>query len=518
MDASGTSSFDADRNAGAVAPWALAAMVALSIAYLRAAGRPSRAGAGLSAAAAPEASDRALRGSVVGPGGAPIRGAVVRVVLRGRDDPGVDVFDRAPRRAPVAVTTSSTGAFAFPPSHFEKGFVEIRASAPGLAATTRTLWTDPDAPAPFLVLRLERASDVTGVVVDHDGAPIPGVVIVADDGDETGATSDACGRFLLRDVPGASPWRRYRVRMGTRRGDVETPSTVDRLTLRVARGAPISVRIADEAVAPIAGAEVMAFVDGFRRRFARPAHGTGEVVVRLDDVARTDREGRCAAAAPSLRDLEVGVAAPGFETKCRFVDPKRAAPEDFVLPRDVREPPRAVAFGSGLALPGLEVVRPGWLRAWRTPSREETSAWFDAAFAGDAVLGSAAPEALATVEICRGADVEGLVLRTDGTAVAGARVDVRPRRDDAAHPTRSGLGVALEPEATSAATDARGRFRLRGLPRDFVRIDVHDERDDARASKRLDLSLQVPASVVFAPRRAAPPPADDGPGDLPGGL
>ncbi len=114
-----------------------------------------------------------LRGVVLGPGGAPVPEAQVRLMQRRETAPGGDLVAmfsaaHAGRDTIAETVTDSTGAFQFSPDVPPYG--DLVASIVGLAEGSRPC----DGYGPWL-LELAQSADVRGTVEDHSGRPLAGV-------------------------------------------------------------------------------------------------------------------------------------------------------------------------------------------------------------------------------------------------------------------------------------------------------------------------------------------------------
>jgi protocatechuate 3,4-dioxygenase beta subunit len=153
-------------------------------------------------------------------------------------------------------------------------------------------------------IELDRAGDVAGTVVDEQGQPIPGAVILAawpvDEGPnrrgwrKATALSGLDGRFRVRGaIEGAE------AELTAVRGPLRTPKPVTarvgdpepaRLVLDSSQSAALSGRVVDEQGRPLAGARV--HLRELRRYESGQVEGDDLVVFERGPILVTDAEGR----------------------------------------------------------------------------------------------------------------------------------------------------------------------------------------------------------------------------------
>jgi len=146
-----------------------------------------------------------------------------------------------------------------------QGFFPLYARAPlYLPRTARVTAAHLRSEGRAPTLALARAAVLRGLVVDPQGAPLPGSTVLAlpetDDGIAP-TTTDCAGRFELRQLRGGSPYEVRAVRPGYLPASVEaaarpqpSESAALRIVLSPARAA--RGRVQDAAGRPVAGAEV----------------------------------------------------------------------------------------------------------------------------------------------------------------------------------------------------------------------------------------------------------------------
>jgi hypothetical protein len=327
----------------------------------------------------------------------------------------------------------------------EHAFGPLRVCALGAGLATAVA----EAPAGARDVRLVAAParDVRGIVVDADGAPVPGAIVRGSAGgvvEQTTALED--GSFVLRRFAAAPELEAFRDHVGlsarAKGGDAPPTLVLPRAVLVPGRVLALG---SGEAVA---GARVF-----WRDRVVAEADATGAFAVPVD---------------PLSPPLSVSVVAPGY-----VVEPEQAGSGDTL---DVRlakaEPMRgrvadALGRGVGGAVVKLagdvtfvantdeggvfvhDAVPRGLVRlAARAPGFLETAVRLDAGAAGDEV----------TLSLSRGAAVAGRAVR-EGAPVTGARVSAL----DA-----GGAEVAF------GYTDAQGRFLFGGVPLAAARLVAAD--------------------------------------------
>jgi protocatechuate 3,4-dioxygenase beta subunit len=207
-------------------------------------------------AATLEGNRATIEGSVIGPDGQPVAGAVVRLDLSPRPSPAPSL-GLPPAPFSRTVTTTADGRFSFES-------LEPRAYA--IAASTRDLIAGPytviDTDPP-LVIRLAEAAFATVVVVDEDRRPVTGAQVQVRGWTAT-AQTDATGTAMLGPVqpgyrgidveaPGYAP---------TSGGILMGPAAAQaEHTIVLHRGWPVLGRVVDVNHQPIAGARITATSD-----------------------------------------------------------------------------------------------------------------------------------------------------------------------------------------------------------------------------------------------------------------
>jgi uncharacterized GH25 family protein len=397
-----------------------------------------------------------VRGTVLDPRGQPVAGAHV-TTSRGDGPPSASTL------------TDERGAWRFPV--VAAGNHVFAAVVDGHPPAQASLHVDGTRPTEGVVLQLELGAQVTGVVVDEAGAPVPNArVDVVVDGRPFVRWCGADGRFVVT---------------GLRRGayslvasDGDRASAPVRVDVSTSDAADLTVTIADTTISgivvdvtgqPVARAEVSAFPEG-----EYYGHGLGGDTI-------TDSSGR----------FTVGpLVAGSYLVGARWSDTPRD--NRYLLPdmetvrtgtRDLRIVlPAAGAIRGRVTLGGQPLTRYGVSIAGSFPPHVVASAegvferrglppgktgviiaaeGFATRSLRRVVVEAGEVTDLGTIEVDLGREVRGKVVDADGAAVAGATVAI----GSYFHPLEDDPYVAAILRQRRAETDADGVFVIRGVSR-----------------------------------------------------
>jgi protocatechuate 3,4-dioxygenase beta subunit len=414
----------------------------------------------------------AVKGRVLGPGGAPLAGARITVrPVEGERERGERLLESKPEPAPVAETkTGAGGSFALTAP---AGFWTLRVEVADQAPQERNLFPlIEESELPAVTLAADRPLEVE--VVDAGGRPLPAAWVKAEPSSATAAWREErwrpAERLARRGDAGPPRVQRAAAESltvrafapGLREAEAEVRPGQRTITLRLAAAAPPGpVEVRDAAGRPVAGALVVA--------------GKGQWPIGL-----TDAGGRLAAALPVGDGEEVSAWASGGRRGSTRLQPPP--------PGAIGESPAAViTLPAAGALAGrvLDAQRreplPGALVWWSgepaTAARTDGAGAYRLAGvrAGRAGIAAAAPGYLAGFASLTVAAGEGRgptfalkpAVRLRGRVVDAASkaplAGVELRAAEAPEGASRGIFRFSDDEAPVARTGADGRFEVRGL-------------------------------------------------------
>ena len=393
-----------------------------------------------------------LGGRVVGEGG-PVAGAIVRAYRYG-------LGAHAPGEA--AATSGADGSFSI---EVPAGQVELEAVAPdGRRGRGAPVEVGPGARADGVDIRVERAAQLTGTVVDAAGMAAAGAEVQAVSLDGAGlaaTTAGADGGFAFDGLPAGL------LRLVARRGaaaGISPPvglaaADVPHVEVRLGGGG-LAGRVEDAHGAGIPGAHVIAWAEGAPRTSAVTATSDAGGRFRLDGlpdgplrVEAVEGERR-AEARGVLAGGDVRLVIGGGQLVGRVLVDGRPA-TDFGIAAASLDPGRATSASTRV------LSADGTFRMPLPPGRYEVRASADEAEAVRQVVEvpGAGDSAEVVFELEAGGVVEGIVrdART-GAPLDGVRLSIARSHTYA-------FGQASDvPGEPRALTSADGTFRLGGLP------------------------------------------------------
>ncbi len=419
-----------------------------------------------------------LSGRVVDDEGKPVAGARVRAA-------STEMFSEQDSSALSEAKTGADGSFAMDDAPSGTRTVVARASGFVQASLFQV------DPKPDVKLTLKRGGTIRGVVLDVNGKPAAGAIVISED---QGAESDAQGAFRLTGVePGVrsvqAVWKEdFAVRrdnLRVRRGqDVEAP-------LRLARAAAIAGTVIDETSRkPVAGARVAASSGGMafgRRRMERSLRADAKGKFRLNGLASrpyavtASREGYLSS---TINGVSASTAAPGTvhlalaraaSVAGKVIDEKgqpvpaaqvRLASEGGMR-AFTRRGPAAFIGGQGALTAADGSFRLRNLTAGRNLAVEASKVGYATAHRPGVTLKTGETVANISLTLKKGLEARGRIVDAAGKPIAGAEIRVASREGGRGGGFAAGrtqirlMGIdAGKADATSAPD---GTFVVRGL-------------------------------------------------------
>ncbi|MEP6768468.1 MAG: carboxypeptidase regulatory-like domain-containing protein [Acidobacteriota bacterium] len=419
-----------------------------------------------------------LSGRVVDDEGEPVAGARVRAA-------GADIFSEQDSTALSETKTGADGSFSMDDAPAGTRTVVARASG-FVQASLFQVDSKSD-----VKLTLKRGGTIRGVVLDVNGKPAAGAIVISED---QGAESDAQGAFRLTGIePGVrsvqAVWKEdFAVRrdnLRVRRGqEVEAP-------LRLVRAAAIAGTVIDETTRkPVAGARVAASSGGMafgRRRTERSLRADGKGKFRLNGLAArpyavtASREGYISS---TINGVSASTAAPGAvhlamaraaSVAGKVVDEKgqpvaaaqvRLASEGG-LRAFTRRGPAAFIGGQGALTSADGSFRLRNLTAGRNLAVEASKVGYATAHRPGVTLKTGEAVANLSLTLKKGLEARGRIVDSAGKPISGAEIRVASREGGRGGGFAAGrtqirlMGIdAGRPDATSGPD---GTFMVRGL-------------------------------------------------------
>lgn len=381
-----------------------------------------------------------LRGEVLGPEGAPIARAALRL-----DGP----------EGGVEATSGPGGVFAFPPA--PAGEYRLRVEAAGFVGADEVLQCHPDGPP--LLVELTPAARISGRVLTPAGRPLAGARVEARWSRELATTSDAEGRYALGGLPpGPLQVRVSAPGFGSGAEDVFlAPGAPQTLDLLLVEAAQLSGQVFDGSGAPLAGALV---------RVAGPAD---EALAQSDAQGAFRLEGlgvgpyRIQASRSGYGLAERDYVGPGERVELYLearvpvtgvVRSLEGEPVHAVLVAPADQPEQAQLFpGSRFALVVGAETRQLLIRARSGPAHHGHGPGFLSPLYVDVPAGGGALQ----VELAAGAEAEGRVLGPTGEPVPGVAFLAGRQAEEL-------LGGESAQAFLLALSEDGGAFDVPGLP------------------------------------------------------
>ncbi|MEN6631880.1 MAG: carboxypeptidase regulatory-like domain-containing protein, partial [Candidatus Polarisedimenticolia bacterium] len=263
----------------------------------------------------------AIVGHVVDREGRPVGGATLVAARLAAGDAG-----RSPLEGPQeAARALSDGGGAFRLADLAAGRYRLVAARRGFATARREgLVVEAGRPLDVGAVTLAAGATLDGIVTSRSGGPVEGaeVVVMPTDFREAAlrrlrqdgapdATSDAAGRFALRDLDAAARVERMVRREGYNTANLPgiSPAGPQPLEIALAPASRVAGVVLDPDRKPLAGADVTALIE--RRVGGGASMVIGRYVQRID----TDAEGRFAFDDVAPGKVELTFAAPGMQRR-----------------------------------------------------------------------------------------------------------------------------------------------------------------------------------------------------------
>jgi protocatechuate 3,4-dioxygenase beta subunit len=365
------------------------------------------------------------------------------------------------------------------------GFGAGRLRLTATSDDARTTWApsvafDARAPRFDLVIRMDRGVTIGGVVVDDDGRPVAGAMVMAHDRSASSnllsARADDRGRFAIAGAsPGEATVTAYAETLASVPRTVEVPRTgrVD-VTLR-ALVSGISGTITNQQGAPVANATVYAVGPGFGS-------------------ASSDATGRFTVHYAGLGAYAVSVTRDSASDRGLGLADKHAVPAHtgdtnvaLVLPDTARITGRLVLHGRPVAFfgvaadptltPEIQPASDGRFEIEVQPSTEWPEQRYLAfvgpdfqrrVLDGGVFAGPGQTTELGDIEVTAGKTMRGRIVTASGAPVAGAAVVVQTGDD-----LETELSLSKQNTGSRGArSDASGRFEITGLPDDLAELQI----------------------------------------------
>ena len=439
-----------------------------------------------------------LSGSVLGPDGQPVGGAVVTC------DGASDWVRRSdPRRD--GVTTDDAGRFTL--DALPAGSFRLRAAhEPDAPGVSEVLTLDGKTPRTGVVVRLAEGVTVRGNVVDLHGAPVAAAQVQVIAGSAAARPrqtyTDESGRFELRGLPrrplafaavhptGASDV----VRLTPAGGPVESVRLVLTRTLTISGrvvgpdGAPLEA--AHVTVAPdLAGADVSPAEWRLGAVREQVADGSGRFEVDGLAAGRYTVRASATTVGPGREHLADPVHVAAGTHDLTLVVPRGGALKGQLVFKDGKRPPLFTLAISGRTPIPFSSGDGGFVIDDLPPSTYDLvirGPGFAARYLAAVKIEAAATTDLGTLELDKGRTVSGRV-SMNGSPVPGATVRVGPLLFGSGSANEASTSTSLGGEsATSAQTDGNGEFTLFGLPASKLVLTA-----EAEAGRAQPLSLPV---------------------------
>ncbi len=337
-----------------------------------------------------------------------------------------------------------------------------------------------------LVIRMDRAATIGGVVVDDAARPVAGAVVMTHDSSPSAAPlsarTDDRGRFAIAGVPpGEATVTAWGETLAAAPRTVEVPRTgrVDVTLHALASG--ISGTVTNQQGEPVANATVIATGPGYASgssdaagRFTVHYAGLGDYGVIVTRDSASDR-------GLGLADQHAVTAHAGD------------AHVALVLPDAARITGRVVLHGRPVELfgvaadptltPEIQHAADGRFEIEVQPSTEWPEQRYLAfvgpgfqrrVLDGGVFAGPGQTTDLGDIEVTAGKTVHGRVVTASGAPVAGAAVVVQPDDDLETELSLSKLNAG----SRGARSDATGRFEITGLPDEVSELRIQAQHPD----------------------------------------